>query len=337
VDGADDLAPGGPGGDARVTELPAAVRSIMDRGRFCHLATTTPLGPHVTPAVFAVAGERVWFTTSRRSVKARALKADPRVAGLVRSGRDAVMFAGRARAHDLLDPSSWSGSVLRAPLVSAAAARFTGKNARFFAGYAVDASHVPLAWTPPGRVFVEIDLRRLALLRDGRLAGRWGEWPDGHLPSAERFRAARTGDPPLQALPGDIAAALPGGGPAALAVAGADGPVVVPVRWTVEGGGLYAIGSEAAFALDPASSKTPGAALEIDRPSTWRARHMLGAMVRGAATVHVVTRLATGARSARAVASSAEVEGDDAVVVRVRPERFVWWRGWTSGTVVVVR
>jgi nitroimidazol reductase NimA-like FMN-containing flavoprotein (pyridoxamine 5'-phosphate oxidase superfamily) len=318
-----------------VTELPAAVRAILEHGQLCHLATTTPLGPHVTPTVFAVAGDRVWFTTSRRSVKARALRSDPRVAGLVRSGREAVMFAGRARAHDLLDPASWSRSVRRAPLVSAAAARFTSKNARFFAGYAVDASHVPLAWTPPGRVFVEIDLRRLALLRDGRPAGRWGEWPEGPLPSAERFRAVRTGDAPLQSLPAEIADALPGGGPAALAMAGADGPVVVPVRWAVDGAGLYAIGSESAFVLDPASPASSAGALEIDGPSTWRARHMLGVMARGTATVHTVARLASGARSARAVASSAEVEGDDAVVVRVRPERFVWWRGWTSGTVVV--
>ena len=30
---------------------------------------------------------------------------------------------------------------------------------------------------------------------------------------------------------------------------------------------------------------------------------------------------------------AAGVDRDDVAIVRLRPERFVWWRGWTSGTV----
>ncbi len=177
--------------------LPGPVRSVLERGSFCHVAAITPLGPHVTPMVFSVAGERVWVTTSRRSVKARAWRSDPRTAGLVRDGDEAVAFAGIVSTHDVLDPSTWARSLAEGPLVGVAAARFTRKNARFFAGYAVDAHAVPLAWTPPGRVFAEIRIDRVALVADGRLLGSWGAWagPARAVPSAERFRRRPDGRP----------------------------------------------------------------------------------------------------------------------------------------------
>ena len=33
--------------------VPAPVRGILEDGAFCHVATLTPTGPHVTPMVFA--------------------------------------------------------------------------------------------------------------------------------------------------------------------------------------------------------------------------------------------------------------------------------------------
>ncbi|HSJ51214.1 MAG TPA: pyridoxamine 5'-phosphate oxidase family protein [Actinomycetota bacterium] len=318
-----------------MNELPAPARAVLESADFCHVTAETALGPHVTPTVFAVAGGRVWVTTSRRSVKARSLRRDPRVAGLVRAGADAVVFTGEAVAHDALDPASWPTTALRAPLVSMAAVRFTRKNARFFAGYAMDAGHVPLAWTPPGRVFLELVVRRLALLRDGRPAQTWGPWPNADPAGGQRFRAARTGEPPLARLPSEVADALGDAGPAALAVSGADGPVVVPAAWVAHGAGLYAVPTEAALVLAGPSGGGLRVALEMDRPSSWRARHMLGAMVRGRGQVSLVRDLSSGSRSALAVAAAAGVDGGDLAIVRVHPERFVWWRGWTSGTVVV--
>ena len=35
--------------------IPAPVRDILERGSFCHVAATTPSGPHVTPMVFVAA------------------------------------------------------------------------------------------------------------------------------------------------------------------------------------------------------------------------------------------------------------------------------------------
>jgi nitroimidazol reductase NimA-like FMN-containing flavoprotein (pyridoxamine 5'-phosphate oxidase superfamily) len=316
-----------------MTALAEPVRRVLDEGTLCHVASLTPRGPHVTPMVFAAAGGSVWVTTSRGSVKARAWRSDPRVAGLVRAGDEAVAFVGTALAHDALDPSSWGDSILRFPTLSIAAARFTRKNARFFAGYAVDANHVPLAWTPPGRVFVELSVERVALLEAGREPDAWpGADRDG-LPSAERFRAARVGADPLERLPADVAAALGPRGLGALALQGERGPAVLPVAWTVDGGGLYAIADERVLALASPSSEVASAALEMDRSTSWRARRMLGAMVCGRAELHAIARLSSGAASARRIVAAAGVDGDRLAIARVRADRFVWWRGWEAGTV----
>jgi hypothetical protein len=284
--------------------------------------------------VFALAGDRLWVTTSRGSVKAAAWRRDDRVGGVVRDAERAVMFAGRAAWHDAIDPATWVRSVLEGPLLTLAAARFTRKNARFFAGYAVDADRVPFAWTPPGRVFVELRLDRWALLdRDG-IRDAWGAWPDTR-PSAPTFRRSTRADP-LAALPKEVRAALGSGGDGVLALAGSDGPAAVPVRWTVDRSGLVAGAPEEMLALAGASTDHPEVALAADRASSWRARDMMGAMARGTGELASVARLTSGATSARAVlrdAGVSDVEG--AVAIGIRPERLVWWRGWQSGTVEV--
>jgi nitroimidazol reductase NimA-like FMN-containing flavoprotein (pyridoxamine 5'-phosphate oxidase superfamily) len=315
-----------------VTEIPEPANRLLEAGEFCYVAASTPSGPHVTPMVFVTAGDRLWVTTSRRSVKARAWREDPRVAGLVRVGPDALMFTGRATTHDALNPRSWRRSLSATPLLAVASARFTRKNARFFAGYAFDARRVPFAWTPPGRVFVELQAERTALLEGDRVQ-TWGAWGSG-VASRDRFRASRTGRAVFDVLPEHIRTAVGSMGPGALAVAGADAPVVVPARWTVDGAALYAVASERLLALAGVTGPTVAAALCVDRPSTWRAREMVGAMARGEGEIHVVDRLGSGDTSARAVAHAAGADGD-AVVVRVRPRDFVWWQGWESGTVEV--
>jgi nitroimidazol reductase NimA-like FMN-containing flavoprotein (pyridoxamine 5'-phosphate oxidase superfamily) len=315
-----------------VSELPVPIVRLLERGAFCHVAASTPSGPHVTPMVFAVAGGRVWVTTSRGSVKARAWRVDPRVSGVVRDGREAVMFTGTASMHDALDPESWGRSLRRGPLLALAAMRFTRKNTRFFAGYAVDASRVPFAWTPPGRVFVELTIDRTALLDDASRLRTWGDW--SHVAeSVERFRAVRTGSAPFASLPPDVGEALGDAGDGVLAVQGTDGPVASPVSWVVDGTALYAVLSAETLALAGLTTSKPHAALGMDRPSSWRARHMVGAMARGDAEIYEVGALASGARSAREIARRAGLDDPSAALIRMRPRRFVWWRGWESGTV----
>jgi hypothetical protein len=320
--------------------MPADLERVLERGSFCHVATSTTRGPHVTPMVYTFTGGRVWVTTARGSVKAGAWRHDDRVAGLVQDGATALSFTGRVRTFDALDPATWGRSLREGPTLAVAAARFALKNARFFAGYAVDARHVPLAWTPPGRVFAELSIERAALIEGGAVVRSVGAWPDT-VASLDRFRAVRAGDDPLGRLPGVIADALGRRGDGVLAVEGHEGVVVVPAWWTISGSELYAASSVSVLALAGLREPVARAALGVERPSSWRAREMIGAMARCTAQVYVVDRLVSGARSASSViaearGSSATASGaaTGAALVALSPERVVWWRGWSSGTVM---
>jgi len=313
--------------------LPSDAQDVLERGDFCYLATGTRHGPHVTPTVFVLSDGRVWVTTSRGSVKARAWRHEPAVAGLVRSGDVAVIFTGSVRTFDLLEAGSWARDLVEAPALAVAATRFTRKNARFFAGYAIDAQHVPLSWTPPGRVFTAIELERLAIVGPSGVAETFGEWPRG-LVSMSRFRAARTGVPALDALPEDVREPLGEGGEGALAVEGDGGAVVLPVSWIADGGSLYAAAPRETLGLANLTETRVRAALAIDRSSWWRARNMTGTMIRGSAEVAVLEALVSGAASATRLARASGAERG-AALVRLRAEQLVWWRGWSSGTVAV--
>jgi hypothetical protein len=313
--------------------LPPGIAEALAGGSFCHVGVMSPSGPHLTPTVFALSDGRLWITTSRGSVKARAWVSDPRVAGLVRDRERAVAITGRVTTYDLLDPSTWMRSLADAPTVAAASARFTRKNARFFAGYAVDAHHVPLAWTPPGRVFAAIGIERAVSVGGGvrELSGSWGERSTTH----ERFRAARAGLDALASVPDEVRVPLGASGPAALAVEGADGVVVLPAGWVADGPMLIAALPGDVLALSGGKLPTVPVALGMDRPSSWRARQMIGAMVRGTGEVYALDRLVSGSRSAASWAQRAGIDPSGATIVRIRPRRVVWWRGWSSGTAVL--
>ncbi len=311
--------------------LSTAVRDVLEEGQFCSVATATPLGPHCTPLVFAMSGGRLWLTTSRGSVKARAWRTDSSVAGLVRSGDLAVAFTGEVRTYDLLDSATWGATVAGAPVIAKASLRFSRKNARFFAGYAVDARQVPLAWTPAGRVLVGVDIERTALLDERGVSegrARWG----GETISHPTFKASKKRGDPFTALPPDIAVALGRSGDASLALAGPHGPTVLAVKWLADEHALYAALPAEALSL---ADVGPDAfvALTIDRTSTWRARDMVGSMIQGEASLFTLADLGVGRKSAGALAAG--IDPDAGALVRITPTRFVWWRGWTSGSATV--
>ena len=314
--------------------LPDEFERVLERGALCYVAAETKRGPHLTPLVFAWSDGRLWLTTSRGSVKARAWRADPRVAGLVRADDCAVTFTGRAAAHDVLDPATWIRTAVRLPAVTAASARFTAKNARFFAGYAVDARRIPFAWTPPGRVFVEIRMERAALLDDGGVRAVWGEW-NASLPTTQAFRARRGGTDTFAALPPAVREALGGAGPAALGIAGPEGTVVLPAWWAEDGPDLYAAMPRGSLGLAGVIQATTPVALAVDRASWWRAREMIGAMAQGVGQAFLPDRLRTGGRSAEEKVRRTGADPEGAALVRIRPGRLVWWRGWSSGSVTI--
>jgi len=308
--------------------LSTAVQSVLEQGQFSYVATSAPSGPHCTPLVFAYSGGRLWLTTSRRSVKTRSWKVDPSAAGLVRHGELAVSFAGAAKLYDALDRSTWGDAVAGATSIARATAAFSKKNARFFAGYALDAKQVPFAWAPPGRVFVGIELERTALVdedgvQEGR--GRWG----GTSTSHETFRRSTRGEDPLAALPREVREPLGTDGIGALTLVGERGPVVVPARWRADAHALYAALPAETLALAAAGPDMP-AALTVDEASAWRARDMVGAMVQGTGAIYLLDELGSGAKSGRTLAT--EIDPDAGALVRLAPSRLVWWRGWSSGS-----
>jgi hypothetical protein len=116
-------------------------------------------------------------------------------------------------------------------------------------------------------------------------------------------------------------------------------------RWRrVAGEGAYEA-AVATAALQATGGIDGGrAALTLDRASTWRAADMAGMLLQGAADVFVPAATARGRRAmlgrlgeiaAHVPRPSHPVPDDleDLSLVRLRPERIVWWRGWTSGTV----
>jgi len=312
-----------------IRPLPADVAALLDRGAFCYLGVRTPGGLHATPVVYAVWDHALWVTTARRSVKARTWRTDRRVAGLVRTEAGSVVFGGVVRAHDLLDPTTWMASAANVHRITAAAVAFTRRNARFFAGYAVDARRVPLAWTPPGRVFARVDLERIALIRGGGVSARGGFGRT--VGSHTSFRAGRGADP-LEGIPDAVRQRIGVGGPAALALEGRLGPLVLPATWWPEGGWAYAVLPEARVRLAAVAGEAP-ASLTVDHASRWRASAMTGVLLQGGASVFVLDRLRSGAGSAASIVRRAGLDPKGAALVRLRPDRVVWWRGWSAGTV----
>jgi hypothetical protein len=261
-------------------------------------------------------------------VKTRAWKSDPSAAGLVRHGDLAVTFTGTVKLYDALDRGTWGDAVAGATSIARATAGFSRKNARFFAGYAFDAKQVPFAWTPPGRVFVGIDLERTALVDDDGVQegrGRWG----GVTSSHKTFRRSTKPSDPFALLPREVKEPLGSDGEGALTLVGDRGPVVVPVRWRADEHALHAALPDDSLALAAAGPDVP-AALTIDQASEWRARDMVGAMVQGTASLHVLDGLGSGAKTARTLAT--EIHPEAGALVRLAPFRLVWWRGWSSGS-----
>ena len=311
-----------------MTFLSTAVQDVLEHGRFCAVASNTPHGPHCTPLVFVSSGGRLWVTTSRRSAKTRAWRTDPTVGGLIRHGELAVTFTGTVKLYDALDRGTWSDAIAGATSIARATAAFSAKNARFFAGYALDAKQVPFAWTPPGRVLVGIDLERVALVDDEGVQEGKGRWR-GETASHATFRRATRRDDPLHSVPADVRRRLGSEGDGALTLIGDRGPVVVPARWRVEDHTTYAAIPAETLALAHSGPDAP-AALMIDRASEWRAREMVGAMVQGTAGLYVAEALGSGAKTAAGIATGIDPNGD--ALVRLTPTRVVWWRGWSSGS-----
>jgi hypothetical protein len=317
-----------------MSAVPAAALEVLDEGRLCYLFARTRHGPHVTPVVFVLDEGAVWATTARATAKARAWKSDPTAAGLVRGGDRAVAFRGSVTMYDLLDPTTWRPGLRRRKQLLKASARFAMKNARYFAGYARDVRRLPLAWMPPARIIVSIDLEAGAVFdaEAGTVEERWGRL--GSLSRGRTtFRPSAGAGLPERGMYRDLRRALGRSGRGALGLFGPGGPIVLPVAWSRAGseGAYYAV-LPRPFLLAGATP-APKGALMMDLPSPWRASRMRGILLQGEVEVFVPRNVRAGRDDLLVRARRAGPLLDDPAVVRLRPERAVWWKGWSSDTV----
>ena len=314
-----------------MTAVPSSARRVLNDGTLCYLAAAASLGPHLTPVVYVFDSGAVWVTTSRSSVKARAWRRNRTAAGLVLAGDRAVSFRGSVRAYDAFDPATWAGAAAATPALIGATTRFALRNARFFAGYAVDASRVPFAWSPPGRVFVRVSVEAGAVLdlSSGVPIEMWGGW-DAVEPTTFRpaFRPAGRARSLDLRVPAGVRRAVGPAGDGALALAGRDGIAVLPSAWRRRGSeGGYEATLPIAFAELAGAPALVPAALVVDRLDAWRAAAMRGMMLRGDAELFDPGRVSRGGRALR------ERTAPGRALARLRPARVVWWEGWSGGSV----
>ena len=318
-----------------VSFLSTAVQEVLEHGSFCAVAATTPDGPHCTPLVFASSGGRIWLTTSRRSVKARCWRVDPSVAGLVRARRSRRRLhrdredLRRARPADV-GRGGRRRDVDRAGDGHASAGRTHASSP----ATPSTRGRCPLAWTPPGRVFVGVDLERTALLDDDGVQegrGRWGGEPAARTPPSGGAATARRS---VRALPDDVVVDEVGrqGDGAPQPSPASAGPSSLPVRWRAEASMLCTRRSRRRPSRSPTPAPTrrppsPWTARRSGVPATWSARC---SRATAAFFVDGERRLGREDGAARSPQDHGAESAD--ALVRITPRRLVWWKGWTSGS-----
>ncbi|HMC08803.1 MAG TPA: pyridoxamine 5'-phosphate oxidase family protein [Actinomycetota bacterium] len=233
----------------------AAAMAVLDGGDLAYLAVRSPRGPHVTPLAFRRQARRLWFVTSRDSVKLRAIAENPRVGGLVRSGDRAVMWSGKAHLVDPLTVRGLGTNLLELPV---AVTGYLLRNFREAAGAVRDR---PVPTLPIARVLITVDLTCLALLQGWSVAGAWGPW-------SRRDLMLRVSPPPSRpSLPGAIPPLVrrllsEPSRPAVLGWDTASGPMAIPAVWHHDESRLVA--SAEAMALAGGGPRGP-ACLTVDR------------------------------------------------------------------------
>ena len=189
------------------------VASVLAEARQAHVAVETTKGPHVTPQLYALDGDEVWFFAAASTVKAKALRRVPRAGVLVRAGTSSVALVGTVARFDPADPGSLVEGRAGLPHAARALAGYAVRNAPDLMGFARDALHRRVGrLVPARRVLFRLTPDAVALLEDDAVVERAGTWPaDGDLGTA---------GPPPDAGVAAVASWL-----------SAAGPVAAPARW----------------------------------------------------------------------------------------------------------
>jgi hypothetical protein len=191
-----------------MTELCDPRVSDVARGApFAHVAVRTAAGPHVTPVLYVLTPDRLWFAVPRGTLKARMLAKRPQVGVVLDAGLESVAVTGEAVLLDAIRLRAAVPELLRAPLAFPA---YGLRNAAELFGFALDARALP-----SDLVAMAVRPERVEVLRRPSVEG-----------GAARMELAG-----VPGVPGELAALAARPGRAVLGWLTSEGPRAVPAAW----------------------------------------------------------------------------------------------------------
>lgn len=166
------------GHDETMDVLDPTAHGLLAEGRQIYVGVLTTNGPHVTPELYTVVGDDVWFATAATTLKTRVIRRDPRIAALVRVGSRSLVLTGEATGFDVADPMRLATQARDAFRALKALGSFTVRNAADLGAFAVDLASGRLpSRRPPRRVLMRLRPDRWATLDGTRLGATGGDWP----------------------------------------------------------------------------------------------------------------------------------------------------------------
>lgn len=224
-----------------------------------YVGVSTSAGPHVTPELFTISGDRIVCLTAASTLKARITRNRPQVAVAARSSSGVVSAVGNAELFDPADP----GTAIDAPRTMATSpvdvARFVRDNAAELTGAMRDAVTGRLGVPPEHRVVLSIRVDDAAV--------------EDQVSSDVVLGWTREGDGAPLALPatlvGDDQVTVSSALFEAMRAASSSSACVTSDAWT----GLGPLGKEGAMRRGSGVAERDGASvrvtLSIDRTIEW--------------------------------------------------------------------
>lgn len=163
--------------------LPGDALPLLTRPELAYVALKTKRGPHVTPELFTVWGNRIWIVTARRTLKSRVLDSGDLVGILLRHGNRSLVVQGEVRKLDPLAPFEAVQGLAEAALAPFALASFGYRNMSHLLGLLGDPRSLPHS---PDTLRVPIAIRplRAAVLEGWRVVTKIGRWSPSPSPQA---------------------------------------------------------------------------------------------------------------------------------------------------------
>jgi hypothetical protein len=240
-----------------------AARSVLAEARQAHVAVETKRGAHVTPQLYAVDADDIWFFSAASTLKARSLERRTRAGAVVSAGGRDLVVVGDVDKYDVADPKRLASSLGSLPDAARAVAGYAVRNAPDLAGFARDALRGRVGRrVPPRRVLFRLRPSATAVFADGVLDEREGGWPGSASTDGEALDAGA-------------------GARAVAAWLSTAGPVAAPARW--DGATRTATVPAALVALAPLAG--PGTSLVLDDYGGTGPSPKQGTLVKGAATL----------------------------------------------------